>query len=221
LPVLTRGADDQGVFSQPTLIPPFPTLETISVPNNKPGIHLGQVLTLSGHHLAGDSVKIRFMNPHLEEAIEVSALPGGTETEITVQVPDEPANWPAGFYSLAAVISKTGEQVRTTNEMPLMLSPQITGISIAPLSPPNGRYTATANCSPQVLPDQSAALLLGSREFPVQDHPVKTGILTFSMANVPDGEYYVRLRIDGVDSLLIDRSVTPPVFDATQKVTIP
>jgi hypothetical protein len=30
----------------------------------------------------------------------------------------------------------------------------------------------------------------------------------------------VRLRVDGVDSLLVDRSVSPPVFDTSQKVTV-
>jgi hypothetical protein len=34
------------------------------------------------------------------------------------------------------------------------------------------------------------------------------------------GTYYVRLRVDGVDSFLINRSLNPPQFDATQKVTI-
>jgi hypothetical protein len=37
---------------------------------------------------------------------------------------------------------------------------------------------------------------------------------------VPAGEYLTRLRIDGVDSQLVDRSVTPPVFDNTQLVTV-
>jgi len=222
LPVLKRGADDQGVISQPHLIPPYPTLDALSLPNNQPGARLGEVLTLSGHHLGGDSVEVRFMNPRLPHAIEVPALAGGTDVALKVVLPNEPADWPAGFYSLTAVISKTGKQDRTTNDIPLMLTPQIISISIAPLSPPLASgYTATVICSPQVLPDQSAALLLGDRQFPAEDHPTKTDTLTFRMTDVPDDEYYVRLRIDGVDSLLIDRSVTPPVFDVSQKVTVP
>jgi hypothetical protein len=221
LPVLKRG-DDQGVISQPHLILPYPTLNALSLPNNQPGARLGEVLTLSGHHLGGDSVEVRFMNPRLPHVIEVPALAGGTDVALKVVLPNEPAGWPAGFYSLAAVISRTGKQDRTTNEIPLMLTPQIISISIAPLSPPvAGGYTATVICSPQVLPDQSAALLLGDRQFPAEDHPTKSDTLTFRMTDVPDDEYYVRLRIDGVDSLLIDRSVTPPVFDESQKVTVP
>ena len=63
--------------------------------------------------------------------------------------------------------------------------------------------------------------LLGDREFPAQDHPNKTDTLTFRLSDVASGEYFVRLRIDGADSLLVDRSVTPPVYDLSQKVTIP
>ena len=223
LPVLTRGPGDEGVLVQPGLIPPYPTLETAIPPENQPGVRLGEVLTLSGHHLGGDNVVVRFMNPRLPDAIEVPAQAGGTDTEVRVELPDEPADWPAGFYTLAAVISKTGEEDRTTNEIPLMLTPNIINpISIGPLSPPAvGGHMATVTCSPQVMPEQNAALLLGDWEFPVQNHSTKTDTLTFHLADVPAGEYYARLRIDGVDSLLIDRSVTPPVFDDSQKVTIP
>jgi hypothetical protein len=31
----------------------------------------------------------------------------------------------------------------------------------------------------------------------------------------------VRLRVDGVESLLVNRAVTPPEFDPAQRVTIP
>ena len=222
LPVLTRGPGDEGVIAQPYLISPYPTLEAAIPPENQPGVRLGEVLTLSGHHLGGDNVVARFMNPRLSDAIEVPAQVGGTDTEVRVELPDEPADWPAGFYSLSAVISTAGEEDRTTNEIPFMLSPRINTIDIVPPSPPvAGVYIATISCSPQVLPEQNASLLLGDREFPVQNHSTTTDTLTFHLADVPAGEYYARLRIDGVDSLLIDSSVTPPVFDASQKVTIP
>jgi hypothetical protein len=34
------------------------------------------------------------------------------------------------------------------------------------------------------------------------------------------GEHWVRIRVDGADTLLVRRDVTPPEFDPTQKVTI-
>jgi hypothetical protein len=41
------------------------------------------------------------------------------------------------------------------------------------------------------------------------------------VGDVPAAEPLVRLRIEGVDSLLVNRAVDPPEFDDTQKVTIP
>jgi len=70
---------------------------------------------------------------------------------------------------------------------------------------------------------QHAALLLGDGEIPAEtpsSAASPTGTLTFIAPNVAAGEYFVRLRIDGVDSVLVDRSVTPPAFDQTQKVTV-
>jgi len=222
LPVLTRGSGDEGVFVQPDLIPPFPTLESITPPNHQFGARLGDLLTLSGHHLRGDGVVVLFMNPHVPQPIKVTPLAGGTDKEIKLSLPNEPANWPAGMYTLAAVISKAGDQDRTTNKVPLMVVPMIKTIDIAPLSPPLvGGFTVTVTCSPQLIPEQNAALLLGDREFPAQNHPTKTDSLTFRLSDVASGEYFVRLRIDGADSLLVDRSVTPPVYDLSQKVTIP
>ena len=38
---------------------------------------------------------------------------------------------------------------------------------------------------------------------------------------VAPGPYWLRLRVDGADSLLLDRSGSVPVFDAAQRVTVP
>lgn len=221
LPVLTRGPGDEGVAAQPDLTPPFPTLEAVGLPNQQPSARLGDDLTISGHHLGGDSVVVRFMNPRLTAAIEVPPLPGPISTEITVQLPDDPANWPAGFYTLAAVISRAGQADRTTNELPFALAPRITTappITVARNAA--GDASITLTCSPQVRSAQRAALLLGDREVLAQSHPVQTDTLTFLVTAAPVGEHYIRLRIDGVDSLLVKRDIAPPVFDETQKVTI-
>lgn len=49
----------------------------------------------------------------------------------------------------------------------------------------------------------------------------KTDTLRFNIEKIHPDEYFVKLRVDAVDSLLVDRFVTPPVFDATQKITLP
>jgi hypothetical protein len=209
------------VTAQPDLTPPFPALESVRLPNKQPSARLGDVLTLTGHHLDGDSVNVRFTTPPLTAAIALTPAPGGTAAETTVQLPNDPANWPDGFYTLAAVISRAGEPDRTTNELSFSLAPRILSIAPNPAArDASGSVTLTLTVSPEVRPEQRAALLLGDREILAQPHPTQTGTLTFLVTAGPVGEHFVRLRVDGVDSLLVDRTVTPPVFDPTQKVTI-
>jgi hypothetical protein len=222
LPVLKRGENDQGVTAQADLIPPFPAIANIVPPNQQTSAMLGDTLLLNGHHLDGDIVTVRFTHPHLPAPIEVPALAGGTEAQVSVQIPNNPADWLIGFYRVEIIINKAGEQDRTTNVLPLPLAPQILGIA-----PPNpvvrdgsGNATITLTTSPQVRPEQRAALLLGDREVPAEDHPIQTDTLTFVAEDAIAGSFHIRLRVDGIDSLLVDRSVTPPVFDSAMEVTI-
>ncbi len=221
LPVLTRGKDDRGVAVQPSLIPPFPALTELELPDRQPSAVPGDTLILNGHHLNGDAVTVRFTHPRLPAPIDVPAAPGGTYHRVSVQVPDDPPSWVAGLYAVEAIVSKAGEQDRTTNALSLSLAPRV--LTIAPPNPVStvgGDATLTLTCNPEVRADQRAALLLGDREVLADAHPAQTDTLSFTVVNAPLGDRHVRLRIDGVDSLLVDRSVEPPVYDSAMLVTI-
>ena len=56
---------------------------------------------------------------------------------------------------------------------------------------------------------------------PADVHATLTDTLTFHFGDVGQGAQWVRLTVDGVESLLLDRSSVPPAFDPTQKVTVP
>jgi hypothetical protein len=71
-----------------------------------------------------------------------------------------------------------------------------------------------------VLPEQRVSLLIGDRAIPADPHPIQTNSLSFTLTNAVPGKYFIRLRVDGVDSLLIDQSATLPKFDILQMVTI-
>lgn len=225
LPVLTRGAGDQGITSQPDLIPPFPALTSALPPARQPAVRLGEILTLGGYHLDGASLTVRFSNPRLTAPVPHQVL-SSTATEVRVQVPDAagdpnaPLRWVAGFYSVSVVVSRPGEPDRETNEIPFALAPRITGALPIAVVRVAGTATIVLTTTPQVRPEQRAALLLGDREVVAQPHPAAIDTLTFVVPDAPTGEHFLRLRIDGVDSLLIDRTVTPPVFDLNQRVTI-
>jgi hypothetical protein len=45
--------------------------------------------------------------------------------------------------------------------------------------------------------------------------------LTFASASLPTGQQWIRLRVDEAESLLVDRTSLPPVFDPSQRVNVP
>ncbi|HEV2963384.1 MAG TPA: DUF4255 domain-containing protein [Candidatus Angelobacter sp.] len=218
LPVLARGAGDKGIVSQGSLLSPFPALSQVQFLNNRSSALLGDVLTLTGNNLDGTNVGIVFNHPLWSSPLEIGPLPGASATQVKVQIPNSPANWPAGFYTLGLLVQRPGENYRrSTNLLSFSLSPKIT---ITPASAAGPAVTYTVTCSPEVRLEQRASLLLADQDILSEPHATQTAILTFKVQNLNAGVYYVRLRIDGVDSQLVDRSVTPPQFDASQRVTV-
>jgi len=218
LPVLTRGPADSGIVAQSNLTPPYPAIDSLTLPNQQTAIRLGEALTIAGSNLDGTDIGVQFNHPLWTSPVEVAPNPGSTATSVTVTIPNQPASWPAGFYTLLVLVQKPSETFRrSTNQLALPLAPTIT---IAPQSAPAGSISYTVTSSPDVWPPQDVSLLLGDQEIPADAHTAQTDTPTFQAAGVATGTYFVRLRVDGVDSLLVNRAVTPPVFDQTQKVTV-
>ena len=219
LPIIRLQSDDRGPILQSNLLSPLPTLVSLQLPNQQASARLGDILILNGFHLDAENVVVSFIR--LEISLELPVLAERTATFIKVQLPDEPENWAAGLYTVLVQVTRAGEPTRTTNELSFALAPEILDIIPRQITPDaNGEVTLTLILSPQVRPRQRVALLLGDREVLAQPHPNQTDRLEFRIAGVTPGEYFVRVRIDGVDSLLVDRTVTPPVFDQNQKVVI-
>jgi hypothetical protein len=217
LPVLTRGPQDQGIAAPPDLTPPVPTLDTLTPPDRQPSVLLNDVVTLTGVHLDGTNVGVQFEHPLWSAPVEVPPQPSGTATALSVQIPNQPTAWPAGFYTVAVLVQRPSENFRrATNQLTLALAPKIT---VTPPAAHGG--SATVTVAPEVWPTQRATLLLNDNELLADLHPAQTATLTFQTTGLAAGDYWARLRVDGVDSLLVDRTQTPPVFDETQKVTLP
>jgi hypothetical protein len=220
LPVLTRGRTDSGVVAQADMIPPFPAINDMTLPKQTSALP-GDTLTITGNHLDGDTVVAQFSNRRLIAPIPVAAAKGGTDTQISVRIPSDPVNWPAGLYTLSIVVSRKGEPDRTTNELAFSLAPQITSAMPAKAKRSKNDATLTLTCSPEVRPEQQITLLLGNLEVKPDPLAAQGNSLSFTIHNAVSGEYLVRLRVDGADSLLVDRSGAQPKFDDTQKVKIP
>lgn len=232
LPVLRRGPEDRGVISQPDTEPPpppFPAITAVEPADDQPSAELGTALTIRGYHLTGDDVSLRFRHPHMDAPFSITdAITDNTAEKIVVTLsdPDDPEPgievWagPPGVYTVAALITKDGKQ-RATNEAPFGLAPKITNVDASRAGDDDVEVSVTF--SPAALLKQRVSLLFGDREV----HPERSGsgphdsLEDVSVPDVADGDYFVRLRIDGVDSLLIDRTTPEPTFKESQKVTIP
>ena len=82
--------------------------------------------------------------------------------------------------------------------------------------------TVTMRSRPQVRPEQSAILALDSMTADVKPRTLPTDPLVFEFPNsLTAGSHWVRLRVDGADSVLLDRTGPSPVFDVTQQITVP
>jgi hypothetical protein len=217
LPVLDRGAVAAG-----TLDPPYPALSKLVPPSGNPSARLGDVVTLTGSHLAGDAVTVNLGVPGLPAPQPLAPMPGAGDRTIRVTLPDGPpqGDWPVGVYSVSVTVT-TASDVRQTNQLPLAIAPRVASITPDPAArDAAGAVSLTVQCFPNVAPRQRAELLVGDRSIIAADHPAATGSLTFGIPAAPVGRWPVRLRVDGIDSLLVDRTTVPPSFDASQQVTI-
>jgi hypothetical protein len=227
LPVLTRGPVDvatgreRGIAVQGAVTSPFPTMVAMSVASGQPSVQLGETVAIEGRHLDGTNVSVRFTNARLSTSLEIAPLAGRTATRLEVTIPNDPGQWIAGVYTVAVMVQRPGETFhRTTNELSLALAPTVTtALPITVARNANGDATIALTCRPEVRPQQRVVLILGDREIPAQPHPTQTASLSFLVKNADPGTSFIRLRVDGVDSALVNRAVSPPVF-FNHKVTI-
>ncbi|CAE6792193.1 DUF4255 domain-containing protein [Nitrospira defluvii] len=215
LPVLSRGPvdpvtkRDRGVVVQADLLPPFPTIQTAAATNGQPAATVGAIVELTGHHLDGTNRAVLLSNSRfdIEQALPVA---GGGEGLASFTVPAVPA----GLYQLAMRVIRPGESdPRISNAVALVIGPEITSaMPVAVVRDGSGVATLVLSVQPQIQPGQTVSLLLGTREIPVAPITVATGTVTVAVADAPTGEFLLRIRVDGIDSPIIDRSAVPPAF---------
>jgi hypothetical protein len=223
LPVLSRGpvdlatGRDRGVVVEPNLLPPFPTIESVVPASLDPAATVGATVSIIGHHLDGTSRVIVLSNARFQTENEVPALPNASSTSMQAVVP----TLPVGIYQVAIRVVRPGElQPRTSNALALAIGPEIgTPLPTSVARDGTGTATITLTCQPEVRPGQPASLLLGAREVFAEPFSAATSTLTFVVDAAPVGEHLVRLRVNGIESAIINRTATPPVF-LNRRITI-
>jgi hypothetical protein len=227
LPVLRRGEADRGVFASAGS---GPTLDSLRLPRSQPALRLSESGTLVGSGLTTKDAELRFATPRLVAPISVSPSAGTKPDELSFRIEDVPTDpdavsrWVPGLYSVALLLSSPGVPAIVSNELPFALAPRIS-LSFVGAGP--GAADVTIECVPRIAAGQRVLLLVGDRQFEAATNvnpgdPTQPTQLTFQVEGLAPGSYVARLRVDGVDSIPVVYSGTPPLpgFDPSQKVTV-
>ena len=235
LPVLTRGRRipgserDEGVIVTPGLVLPYPTLESaLAAAHTTPStLQLGDVLTVTGHHLAGTARAMVLRSDRVGVEHEVPLADSADEASLDFTVPNLPAVLPVGVYQFELRVLRPGDaEPRTSNPLPVALAPAIT---FPPIAMTRGVVNGVANvlslrigCQPEVRVGQKATLLMDTREAQAELFTANTSTLDFKFADAPPagGTPLLRLKVDGIESIVVNRGARPPVF-FNHRITLP
>jgi len=202
-----------------TLDLPYPVLDHFVGQDGRPAVRVGDTITMFGSNLGGTPLTFAFAHPLLATPNSISITTAHDPSQVDLTIPPLPVGdgWPAGIYSVTADVA--GSPPRTTNALAVPLVPKISitkGTSNASL------VVLTIAVEPKIWPDQKVELIIGDRQVPAEPI-VDPHNLTFNVANPPSGNpVYIRLRVDGLDSLLVaDYTKSPPSFEGTQGIDLP
>src|SRR5712691_1422417 len=234
LPVLTRGGTmpdptdptkklEKGIVAQADLDLPYPGIVSITLPSSQIAALHGDDVELDGRHLTGANHKLLLSNARLDLGAVIPTAASFTADSVTFKLPpNQPTDYPAGIFTATLEFVPAGETVpRRTNALSLAIAPQITNLPSPLTLDADGNLAVTPTCIPELKPNQRVSLILGSIEAIADQFNTATTTPTFQFTKIPAGLYRARLRVDGVDSPMIDRKATPPVYVAPQLTVQP
>ncbi len=233
LPVLSRGPVDpvtlreRGIEVTPGLVPPVLMLTTIVPPLHQPVARIGDTIDLGGHHLEGTGREVRLVNDRFDINMIVPALaPPADGADALVQFTlgaSLAATLPVGIYGVTVRVVRPGETTaRETNRLSMALAPQMTNLPLAVTRDGAGVANFAIDFVPPFREGQTVVLALGQNEYLPQAAGSPSGSLVFAIPNAPVASLLARLRIDAIESPIIDLSQPPPAMPTflNQRVVI-
>ncbi|HEY8011949.1 MAG TPA: DUF4255 domain-containing protein [Rudaea sp.] len=234
LPVLKRSADDRGPVA---VAGRAPSLDGIRYPRSQQAARLGDDIALTGSYLAVANTTVEFSSLRLPKPILLTPTVGDRTGEIKLHIPslaDDPnamTNWVPGLYTVAVIVQQTSGPPLISNEIAFALAPTITR---TPTTAAAGTINPAITCTPRIAAGQRVLLLFGDGQTtpdsvdqppPAANAPSLAKFTLNSVAKNADGTaktYTVRLRVDGIDSIPVILTGTPPLpaFDPAQQITI-
>ncbi|HEV2777781.1 MAG TPA: DUF4255 domain-containing protein [Actinophytocola sp.] len=232
VPVLKRGRQDEGPVARGDVESPFPELLEAVPENGQTVARSGEQVVLRAANAVAQSVEVRLSHPLVAEPVTIPIPPQDvTANEVRFALAGAPDAFPAGLWSVALaltdVLTVDGvEQPVTTvtNEVPLLIAPRITVVEPAVSPDTDGTVVlrVTLGYTPAALPGQPVLMLLDGRAAApdVTDPPQPPDSPRFTFRHTAPGRHLIRIRVAGVDSVLIDRSGDRPEFDPTQSIIV-
>lgn len=232
LPVLMIGRPDAqgrpgGVVSNANVAPQAPLLSGVRPPaKNGAVLRLDDVFDLTGFRLADGPPSVTLTNLLTSQTVKLAVVSAKPDA-ITAKMPatgGAPAELRCGACAIQAIVG-AGADARQTNSVYSAVAPKIVKMLA---SGPDNAKVLKITCAPPVWTNQKISALIGGEEiFPDPWTGPSADTLTFTFdatAFSPPGPGletpWVRLRVDGVDSVLVDHSTDPPSFDPTQKAPL-
>lgn len=250
-PVLKRGQNDRGPVAIGAPAPALSGVRPAAT-TALPAMRLGDELLISGNNLSTTDVSIILENTDTTGTLKnpLTPLTAAVPGNLSAQLPDLATNpdaihlWRTGIWMISLEVAYPQQPVWRTNALPIALAPVIT-LDPAAVKPNHVAAGAqvSLSCAPRLSPQQekNVRVIFGSTEIvpnsvntPVDDatHPNNHNLPTTLTFQVPTtdsagltlkpGEYLLRLRVDGIDSLPITLSSTTSQldFDPKQKVNV-
>lgn len=221
-----------------------------------PAASIGSLITLLGDNLPNNGLTAVFRDPAYEQADQgrtlldsdvVAELPveaGGTDGRVTVKLSDADGTWRAGLLTVELRYSDE-DKPHSTNPIPIAIAPQVLTSGgdasvVATLDESNDRRLLSLALTNPVRTDRRTMLTLNPFNADSQSQSVAPTYQmisidssfgsalspVFDVTKVPNGEYWVRIRVDGVESLMMTRKLDESTgkyrleFDSKQRVQL-
>ncbi|WP_327381958.1 DUF4255 domain-containing protein [Streptomyces sp. NBC_01207] len=216
LPVLKRGTDGRGPQAAAHTRPTTARIDAVRCPAGRPAARIGDRVELHGVNLSGVSaVRLTHLMSGAVADVPVPAAPQSSDVIALTM----PGGVPAGVCAVTLMAGSPPAELPVAPSY-LAVAPKITSpmpVTVTRDSDGNAGITLTA--APPFSDGQQVLLLLGGDAN--RAHTVGGDTAEFTVKKARPGDHRVRLRVDGVDSLLVfDHTVTPPAYDPTQLLTV-
>ncbi len=226
VPVLRRGRQDEGPTARADVQLPFPNLTAAVPQHDQTAARLGEPVSLRGGNLAAATVQARLTHPLVADPVLVDIPVADVTAGVVTFTLDAatPQRFPVGLWSVGLALTdqitvdgETETVTSVTNDVSLTIAPRITDMPATVARAADGTVVIPVGFTPPPLPGQQVFLLFDGRAIGPDPRSVDP---RFTVPAATPGPHLVRVRVAGVDSLLVDRSGDRPTFDPTQSVTV-